>query len=104
MRTADKPDIIDFMGEYSMNLLSARRLYSYLLPTEHPNPHLGDHSVSHVSYTKTREYKEEKESHTPPLSFLQYLLLLTTPTPALAFSVPLELLAGSSTLHSRPTE
>lgn len=25
-----------------MNLLSARRLNSYLLPTERPNPHLGD--------------------------------------------------------------
>ena len=37
-----------------MNLLSARRLYSYLLPTEHLNPHLGDPFMNHVSYKDQR--------------------------------------------------
>ena len=38
-----------------MNLLSARRLHSYLLPTEHLNPHLGDPLMNHVSYTQRAE-------------------------------------------------
>ena len=37
-----------------MNLLSARRLHSYLLPTEHLNPHLGDPFMNHFSYKDQR--------------------------------------------------
>lgn len=77
-----------------MNLLSARRLHSYLLPTEHLNPHLGDPLMSHVPIQR-RENKEEKGSCTPPLSFLQYLVLPPLPCPLLSL-LPLGLLAGST--------
>lgn len=86
-----------------MNLLSARRLHLYLLPTEHLNPHLGDPLMNHVSYTKSRECKVEEGSRTPPLSFLQYLALPTLTT--LAFPLHFSLLAGNRSTHnSRPTK
>jgi hypothetical protein len=56
-----------------MNLLSASKLHSYLLPTEHLNPHLAD-SSDDVPLYKDQRIKRGKESY-PPLSSLQYLIL-----------------------------
>lgn len=83
-----------------MNLLSARRLHSYLLPTEHLNPHLGDPLMSHVPIQR-RENKEEKGSCTPPLSFLQYLVLPPLPCP---FAFPAAAGFIGWKYSSRPTE
>lgn len=83
-----------------MNLLSARRLHSYLLPTEHLKPHLQEPLMSHVSLQRLGN-KEEKGSCTPPLSFLQYEVLPPPLPHPLAFPVPLGVLAGNRSKRSQ---
>lgn len=78
-----------------MNLLSARRLLSYLLPTEHLNPHLGDPLMSDVLY-KDQRIKRKRELHPTPFFSL---VPGSGPIP-LAFQLPLNLLAGNRSAHS----